>query len=97
MDELKPGTKVRLRDNPARKGVIGAGTEGSGRRLRLQVFLMDGTEDHFPPSAGITMVWAYGWDLGGFPKKILEVCLVILFTVIIFTDLRRSGIIAFES
>ncbi len=51
MNELKPGTKVRLRDNPARMGIIGVGTEGSGRRLRLQVFLLDGTEDHFPPSA----------------------------------------------
>lgn len=51
MTELKPGTKVRLRDNPSRIGVIGGGSEGSGRRLRLQVFLLDGAEDHFPPSA----------------------------------------------
>lgn len=39
----------------------------------------------------------YGWDLGGFFKALLEVCRVILFTVRIFTGLRRSGIIAFES
>jgi len=51
MTELKPGTRVRLKDNPTRTGIIGAGIEGSGRRLRLQVFLSDETEDHFPPSA----------------------------------------------
>ena len=49
--ELKPGTKVRLRENPTSVGVLGVGQEGSGRRLRLQVHFFDGTEDYFPLSS----------------------------------------------
>lgn len=51
MSEFIPGVRVRLKDNPQRMGIVGQDTEGSGRRLRLQVVLFDGTEDHFPPSA----------------------------------------------
>jgi len=51
MTDLKPGTKVRLRDNPSRLGIVGSESEGVGRRLRLQVYMLDGMEDHFPPSA----------------------------------------------
>ena len=51
VSEFIPGVRVRLKDNPQRMGIVGQDTEGSGRRLRLQVILFDGTEDHFPPSA----------------------------------------------
>lgn len=51
MSEFVPGARIRLKDSPERLGVVGQETEGSGRRLRLQVILQDGTEDHFPASA----------------------------------------------
>lgn len=43
---IVPGSKVRLKRNPSRAGVVGSEVLGSGRREKLQVYFADGTEDH---------------------------------------------------
>ncbi len=45
-EQILPGSKVRLKRNPARTGVVGSGVLGAGRREKLQVYFSDGSEDH---------------------------------------------------
>jgi len=49
--ELESGTKVRLKENPTRIGVVGNEHEHRRGRCRYQVHFFDGTVDHYLASA----------------------------------------------
>ncbi|WP_375739322.1 SNF2-related protein [Pseudomonas boanensis] len=44
--EIAPGCRVRLKRNPSRTGTVGEEVIGSGRRQKVLVHFVDGSEDH---------------------------------------------------
>jgi len=49
VEDLQPGTKVRLRRNPQRIGILGNEWIGSGARRKILVHFQDGEEEHVLP------------------------------------------------